>query len=139
MTNIVRHGERGNRIDLNDGDVGQLSDFAPKPKPLPEIPAARDADIGRLSAKAVQSQYEQAAKNVEAMGEAVKERILALETSLNECDKDMKLLAEAASAIREKGRLAYANIEHTAQVSKEIRAVCAEFQKKFEPNGKDTL
>jgi chromosome segregation ATPase len=90
-----------------------------------------DEDLGRLSAEAVQTQYEQAAKNVEQMGEAVQARIAALEASLAECDKDMKLLGEAANAIRDKGKLAYAHIEHTAQVSQSIRAVCAEFHKKF--------
>jgi hypothetical protein len=127
MTNIIRHGERGNRIGLEPEEI-----FG---KPIPAVPALSDVDLGRLSAEAVQTQYETAARNVEEMGAAVKERIAALEEALRECDRDMKLLGEAANAIRDKGRLAYAQIEHTAQVSTAIRAVCEEFQKKFE-NGK---
>jgi hypothetical protein len=127
MTNIIRHGERGNRIGLEPEEI-----FG---RPIPAAPTPTDVDLGRLSAEAVQTQYETAARNVEEMGAAVKERIAALEEALRECDRDMKLLGEAANAIRDKGRLAYAQIEHTAQVSTAIRAVCEEFQKKFE-NGK---
>jgi hypothetical protein len=128
MTNIIRHGERGNRIGLEPEEI-----FGKPSRPIPA--ALSDVDLGRLSAEAVQTQYETAARNVEEMGAAVKERIAALEEALRECDRDMKLLGEAANAIRDKGRLAYAQIEHTAQVSTAIRAVCEEFQKKFE-NGK---
>jgi hypothetical protein len=129
MTNIIRHGERGNRLDVDPEEI-----FGRPNRLIPAAPPT-DADLGRLSAEAVLTQYETAARNVEEMGVAVKERIAALEEALRECDKDMKLLGEAANAIRDKGKLAYAHIEHTAQVSSAIRSVCAEFQKKFE-NGK---
>jgi hypothetical protein len=87
-------------------------------------------DLGRLSAEAVLKQYEIAAHNIEEMGAAVKERIAALEAALSECDADMRLIGEAALAIREKGKIAYANIEHTAAVSREIREICSEFQRR---------
>jgi hypothetical protein len=94
------------------------------------LPAAEAHDLGRLSAEAVLKQYETAAHNVEEMGAAVKERIAALTAALAECDADMRLIGEAANAIREKGKHAYAHIEHTAAVSREIRAICSEFQRK---------
>ena len=81
-------------------------------------------DIGRLSADAVKEQYERAAQAVEEMGKAVTERIARLEAALRNCDADMKILEDAAVAIREKGNLVYAEIEHTNAVSNEIRDIC---------------
>lgn len=89
-----------------------------------------EGDIGRLSAEAVLSQYEAAAKAVEGMGEEIKDRINRLEAALVEADKDMKLVAEAAAAIREKGKLVYVQIQEASGVSDAIRSACADFHKK---------
>lgn len=89
-----------------------------------------EQDIGRLSAEAVLAQYEAAAKSVEGMGEEIKDRIKRLEAALVEADADLKLVAEAAAAIREKGRLVYVQIEEAAGVSQKIRDACADFRKK---------
>jgi len=95
------------------------------------------ADLGRLSAEAVMASYEAAAKAVENMGEEVKTRIKRLEASLRECDEDLKLVAEAAAHIRDKGNHVQAQIDEAAHLSNEIRTVCREFSKKVghEPGG----
>jgi hypothetical protein len=54
-----------------------------------------------------------------------------LETVLKDCDADMKLLASAAIAIREKGKRAHEEIAKTAAVSKNIREIVADFQSKL--------
>jgi hypothetical protein len=95
---------------------------------LPPIPAE---NLGRLSAEAVQAQYETAAKSVEAMGDEVRVRIGKLEAALAECDADMRLIAEGANAIREKGRLVYAQIEEAAIQCADIRNVCEQFKTKL--------
>lgn len=89
-----------------------------------------EKDVGRLSAEAVLAQYEAAAKAVEGMGNEIKERIKRLEAALIEADKDMKLVAEAAAAIREKGKLVYIQIEEASELSSGIRNACADFRKK---------
>jgi predicted ribosome quality control (RQC) complex YloA/Tae2 family protein len=91
-------------------------------------PATQSNDIGRLSAEAVQSQYEAAAKAVEDMGLAVQDRIKKLENALRECDRDMKLLGEVAHTIRDKGNLVYAQIEETSSVSKDLRTTAEAFR-----------
>ena len=97
---------------------------------------ATGEDIGRLSAEAVLAQYEEAAKSVEAMGNEIKDRIKRLEGAMIEADSDMKTVAEAAAAIREKGKLAQLMIEEASGVSKQIRETCAEFLKSTRaPNG----
>ena len=73
-----------------------------------------EKDIGRLSAEAVLGQYEAAAKSVEGMGDEIKDRIKKLEGALVEADKDLKLVAEAASG-----------------VSQDIRTMCTNLRKKI--------
>lgn len=87
-------------------------------------------DVGRLSAEAVQAQYDAAAKAVENMGVEVKERIQKLEAMLLECDKDMKLLAECANVIREKGNMVRAQIDEASTLSQDIRKAATEFTSK---------
>jgi predicted LPLAT superfamily acyltransferase len=109
-------------------------DIASHTTPLPVIAPVQSTatinDLGRLSAEAVQAQYEEAAKSVEAMGNAVKDRIVKLEAALHECDADMKALAEMAASVREKGKLIFAQIEEANNVSKDIRTACEDFKKK---------
>jgi hypothetical protein len=103
-------------------------------EPLPqqqELHQQVHHDLGKLSADAVLEQYEQAAKAVASMGDEVQTRVRSLKSMLEECDNDMKLLEEAAIAIKEKGKLAHAEIERTSAVSKDIRAVVADVMKKI--------
>jgi uncharacterized coiled-coil DUF342 family protein len=88
-------------------------------------------DIGRLSAEAVLKQYEAAAEAVTKMGEVIKERIKRLEQCQQECDNDMKTIAEMAAAIIDKGTHVAAEIEHTNAVATDIRTVCADIQQKI--------
>lgn len=87
-------------------------------------------DLGRMSAEAVLTQYEATAKAVEEMGNDVKEMVKKLGYSLIECDNDMKVVAETAAAIREKGKHNEALIQQVSALSSSIRAACEEFRKK---------
>jgi len=80
---------------------------------------------GRLSAESIKNEYELAAKAIESMGVEVRERVTKLEAALTDCDSDMKLIGEAADAIREKGKLVYVQIEEASVLSKEIRDTIA--------------
>jgi hypothetical protein len=106
-------------------------------------------DLGRLSAEAVQAQYEYAARSVEGMGDAIRDRMdklsasmadsqkdmqllaSAAEQAMKKCEADMKLLTEAAAAIRDKGKFVYAQIDEASAVSKSIGATAAEFKAKL--------
>ena len=87
-------------------------------------------ELGRMSAEAVLTQYEAAAKAVEDMGKEVMSMVKRLGQSLQECDNDMKVVAETAAAIRDKGKHSQALIEQVSALSTEIREACAEFKKK---------
>jgi hypothetical protein len=88
-------------------------------------------DLGRMSAEAVLAQYEAAAKAVEEMGSHIKDRVSALDESLRETDRDLKLIAEAAAAIRDKGKRVQLQIEEVSSLSRDIRDACTEFKRKM--------
>jgi hypothetical protein len=108
------------------GDIVLADDFD-----VTQERGAQELDnLGKMSADAVRAQYEAAAKAFEVMGEEVKDRIDKLEASLNEGHASMKLLAEAAAAIREQGKLAHLQIAEMSGVTKHINTMCAEVMKK---------
>jgi methyl-accepting chemotaxis protein len=88
-------------------------------------------DLGRMSGEAVLAQYDEAAKAVEEMGNAVRESANGLDGSMREADRDLKLIAEAAAAIREKGRRVQSQIEEASALSREVREACTEFKRKM--------
>ena len=109
-----------------------IREGARMPKTTPIISTkARDLDdLGRMSAEAVLTQYEAAAKAVEEMGKEVTAMVKRLGEKLVECDQDMKHIVETAAAIREKGKHSQALIEQVSALSSEIRKTCDEFIKK---------
>lgn len=88
-------------------------------------------DLGRMSAEAVLTQYEATAKEIESMGDLVKDMVKKLGASLIECDQDMKHVAETAAAIREKGKHSQALIEQVSALSTALRNSCVDFKKKM--------
>ena len=116
-------------IDL-EADLAQI---LTRPTPLPVVmpTAGNVGELGRMSAEAVLTQYEAAAKSVEEMGEDVKARIVKLEAALAECHKDMQIIGECAQMIRDKGKLVQAQIEEASAVSADIREACVEFKRKM--------
>lgn len=117
-------------LDTLERDVQEARELRRMPAQVDQL---TDKDIGRLSAEAVLGQYEAAAKSVEGMGEEIKGRIKTLEAAMNEADKDLKLVAEAAQAIREKGKLVQTQIEEASNVSQDIRTMCTNLRKKIGP------
>jgi methyl-accepting chemotaxis protein len=94
-------------------------------------PPAHVEDLGRMSAEAVLAQYETAAREFEIMGDEIKARIEKLQASLDDAHEALRLLADAAKAIRDKGQLAHAQIEEMSAVTKHVRDAVAEATKKI--------
>jgi hypothetical protein len=116
-------GVRPNEIERDIRQV--LSRHTPPPAREDNV---RIDDLGRMSAEAVLTQYEAAAKAVEEMGNDVKTMVKRLGEALIECNVDMKHVAETAAAIREKGKHSQALIEQVSALSSEIRKTCDEFK-----------
>ena len=89
-----------------------------------------EKDVGRLSAEAVLSQYERAAKAIESMGDDMKVSIANLEAAMVEADAAMKAVTELAATIREKGKLHQVQVEQATLMAKDITDACVEFRRK---------
>lgn len=124
-------------IDLDIKDL--MPADAPLKAPLPTRPSlsgttprvADDLDnLARMQAEAVTKQFEASAKACELMGDEVKDRIARLQASMDECVRDLRLISDAASAIREKGKAVRTQIEQSASLSKQVRDACADLKRK---------
>jgi ribonuclease HII len=124
MTDPLR---RKSPVDLRvlEGEVQQALVAYRDAGPAEVVQAA-----GRLSAESIRHEYDLAAKAIESMGNEVRERVDKLEAALTDCDHDMKLIAEAAASIRDKGKSVYVQIEEASVLSKEIRDTIAQARQK---------
>ena len=104
-----------------------------KPSPLPDyVEHIEEVDeVGRLSAEAIVKQYETAAKQIEDLGNEIKDSSAKLTAALAEHDEDMKLISETAQAIRDKGKAIFLQIENASHVTTELRRTCAELKNKI--------
>lgn len=125
---IESHGSGGTVAvhPSSDGNYGSKM-------PLPDyVSHLEEVDqVGRLSAEAIIQQYETAAKQVEALGNEIKESAAKLEAALAEHDADMKLINETAQAIRDKGKAIFLQIENASHVTTELRRACVELKNKI--------
>lgn len=120
------------RLTMPPKDDETVSSYAPK-LPMPSYVEHVDGvdDVGRLSAEAIVQQYENAAKQVEEMGNDIKNSAAKLTAALAEHDADMKMIAETAQAIRDRGKEIFLRIENASHITTELRATCAELRKKI--------
>jgi len=134
-TSVIPHDRLHVANDLEQAihsGAQAIREGARMPRTTPLIPTQMRGldELGKMSAEAVLTQYEAAAKAVEDMGKEVTAMVRKLGQSLQECDNDMKVVAETAAAIREKGKHSQALIEQVSALSSEIRKTCDEFKKK---------
>lgn len=85
-------------------------------------------EIGKLSAEAIVREYEVTAKEIEAMGEFVKEmaqRCEQLTTSASAMLKDIK---STAARYRKEGKRIFNEIESCSSATDEVRQLCETFR-----------
>jgi hypothetical protein len=88
-------------------------------------------EIGKLSAEALVREYEATAKEIEAMGEFVKEmaqRCEQLTTSASTMLKDIKT---TAARYRKEGKRIFNEIESCSSATEEVRRLCETFRDKL--------
>jgi hypothetical protein len=98
--------------------------------PVPEYVSHREdvTEIGKLSAEAIVKEYEATAKEIEAMGEFVKEmvqRCEQLSASSAAMLKDIKL---TAMRYRKEGKRMFNEIESCSTTTDEVRKLCESFR-----------
>jgi len=93
--------------------------------------AATPADPPPEHFASIEQHCEYAARKLEEMFAESKARTKDLTDALAECEHDMRLIAESALAIREKGKHAAALIQEVKDFSMALRAACTEIVEKL--------
>jgi hypothetical protein len=100
---------------------------------MPDYVEHRDGatEIGKLSAEAVVREYEAAAKEIEAMGAELIERVKQCEVMTRDALAVTDELKETAGRYREEAKRVFVQIESCSQVTAEVRKTCTELQEKL--------
>jgi len=116
----------------------QPSDFAP---PAVHAPALSMPDyvehregateIGKLSAEAVVREYESAAKEIEAMGAELIERVRQCEDMTRDALSVIDQMKHTAASYRTEAKRIFLEIEDCSLVTAEVRKVCNELIEKI--------
>ncbi len=101
--------------------------------PVPEYVTHREdvSEIGKLSAEAIAKEYEETAKEIEAMGDVVREMVKRcdeLSTSASSMLKDIK---STAARYRKEGKRMFTEIESCSSAADEVRKMCEDFRDKL--------
>jgi signal transduction protein with GAF and PtsI domain len=108
----------------------QAVESMPKALTVPDYVSHREdaTEIGKLSAEAIVREYEVTAKEIEAIGEFVREmaqRCEQLATSASAMLKDIKA---TAARYRKEGKRIFNEIESCSSATDEVRQLCETFR-----------
>ena len=98
--------------------------------PLPEYVTHRDgiSEIGMLSAEAVVREYENAAKEIEAMGKETAKRCVEITASVVTMLEDVRT---TAAHFRKEAQRIFNDIESCSVITGEVRATCDALKRKI--------
>jgi hypothetical protein len=88
-------------------------------------------EIGKLSAEAVVREYEAAAKEIEAMGAELIERVAQCEAMTRDAFAVVGELKETAERYREEAKRVFLQIENCSLVTAEVRKTCTDLKEKI--------
>lgn len=108
--------------------------------PVPEYVSHRDdvTEIGRLSAEAIVKEYEETAKEIEAMGGTVREMVQRCEQLSASASAMLKDIKTTAARYRKEGKRIFNEIESCSSATDEVRRMCESFRNKIETNSGET-
>jgi hypothetical protein len=97
---------------------------------MPEYVQHREGatEIGKLSAEAIVREYEAAAKDIEAMGAELIERVKQCEMMTQEALEVTKEMKETAARYREQAKRIFVHIEECSLITAEVRKTCTELK-----------
>jgi phosphoglycolate phosphatase-like HAD superfamily hydrolase len=100
---------------------------------MPEYVEHREGatEIGKLSAEAVVREYEAAAKEIEAMGAELIERVRQCEAMTRDALAVTRELKEVADRYREEAKRVFVQIESCSLLTAEVRKTCAELKERI--------
>jgi hypothetical protein len=113
----------------------QAVDYAPRTAapPVPDYVSHRDdaTEIGKLSAEAIVKEYEETAKEIEAIGEFVKEMVQRCEQLAMSASTMLKDVKSTAARYRKEGKRMFQEIETCSSTADEVRRLCENFRDKI--------
>src|SRR6202047_1936476 len=100
---------------------------------MPDYVEHRDGatEIGKLSAEAVVREYEAAAKDIEAMGAELIERVKQCEAMTRDALAVTEEMKETAARYREEAKRVFRQIENCTLMTAEVRKTCNEVKEKI--------
>jgi signal transduction protein with GAF and PtsI domain len=101
--------------------------------PVPEYVSHRDdtTEIGKLSAEAIVKEYEETAKEIEAMGDVVREMVQRCEQLTSSASSMLKDIKTTAARYRKEGKRMFTEIESCSSATDEVRRLCEAFRDKL--------
>jgi hypothetical protein len=111
----------------------QAVESIPRALAVPEYVSHHDdaTEIGKLSAEAIVREYEVTAKEIEAMGEFVKEMALRCEQLSTSASVMLKDIKATAARYRKEGKRIFNEIESCSSATEEVRQLCGTFRDKI--------
>ena len=113
----------------------QAVEYTPRtpPPPVPEYVVHRDdvSEIGKLSAEAIIKEYEETAKEIEAMGGVVREMVQRCEQLSATAAAMLKDIKATATRYRKEGKRIFNEIESCSSATDEVRRMCESFRDKI--------
>jgi|SRR6476619_5353473 hypothetical protein len=88
-------------------------------------------EIGKLSAEAIVREYEAAAKDIEAMGVEMIERVKQCETMTRNALAVTEEMKDTAARYREEAKRIFLEIESCSLMTAEVRKTCADLKKRI--------
>src|SRR5436305_6932256 len=100
---------------------------------MPDYVEHRDGatEIGKLSAEAVVREYEAAAKEIEAMGAELIERVRQCEAMTQDALAATQEMKETAARYREVAKRIFMQIEDCCVMTAEVRKTCTELKERI--------
>lgn len=118
--------------ELRPGELAVANADAPS-LAMPDYVEHRDGatEIGKLSAEAVVREYEAAAKEIEALGAGLIERVAECQTMTRNAFAVTEELKAIAERYREEAKRVFIQIENCSRVTAEVRETCVELKEKI--------
>ena len=140
--NVVKHfdaahleSEVREAVHENHPNV-QALDFRPQTASAPRVPdyvSHREdvTEIGKLSAEAIVKEYEETAKEIETMGNVVREMVQRCDALTSSASDMLADIRATAARYRKEGKRMFTEIEACSSATDEVRRLCESFRDKL--------
>ena len=117
----------------------QAVESTPRAPAVPDYVNHHDdaTEIGKLSAEAIVKEYEVTAKEIEAVGEFVREMAQRCEQLATSASDMLKEIKTTAARYRKEGKRIFNEIESCSSAADEVRQLCGSFRDKIAAKSAD--